>query len=91
LDEFDTHRILRLILDRNLTWRPHIKTVKAKCSKTLNFLRHLAETQRGVDQSTLRREHKMLVQSAVEFRGAARKIQLKNTTRDCVLCSELSV
>jgi hypothetical protein len=40
----NTHRILGLILDRQLTWTPHIKTVKAKCSKRLNLLRHLAGT-----------------------------------------------
>jgi hypothetical protein len=75
----NTHRILGLIMDRQLTWRPHIETMKAKCSKRLNLLRHLAGTQCGVDQSTLLRIHKMLVLLAVEFGSAAnrsaRKIQ----------------
>jgi hypothetical protein len=77
----NTQRILGLILDRQLTWTPHIETVKAKCSKRLNLLRHLAGTQWGADQSTLLRVHKMLVLSAVKFRsaayGLARKTQLK--------------
>jgi hypothetical protein len=81
LEVVNTHRILVLILDRQLTWRPHIETVKAKCSKRLNLLRHLARTQWGVDQSTLLRVHKILVLSAVEFAsvayGSARKTQLK--------------
>jgi hypothetical protein len=82
LEVVDTHRILGLILDRQLTWSPHIKTVKAKCSKRLSLLRHLAGTQWGADQSTLPRVHKMLVLlSAVEFgsaaNGSARKTQLK--------------
>jgi hypothetical protein len=72
---------LGLILDRQLTWRPHIETVKAKCSKRLNLLRHLAGTQWGADQSTQLRVHKILVLSAVEFGsaayGSARKTQLK--------------
>jgi hypothetical protein len=82
LEEFNTHRILGFILDRELTWKPHIETVKAKCSKRLNFLRHLAGTQWRADQLTLLRVHKMLVLSAaVEFGsaayGSARKTQLK--------------
>jgi hypothetical protein len=61
----NTQRILELIiLDRQLTWKSHIETVKAKCSKRLNLLGHLAG-------STLLRVHKMLVLSA------ARKTQLK--------------
>jgi hypothetical protein len=42
LELVNTHRILGLIVDRQLTWRPHIETVKAKCCKRLNLLRHLA-------------------------------------------------
>jgi hypothetical protein len=44
LEVVNTHRILGLILDRQVTWRPHIEKVKAKCSKRLNLLRHLAGT-----------------------------------------------
>jgi hypothetical protein len=47
LEVVDTHRILGLILDIQLTWRPHIETVEAKCSKRLNLLRHLAGTKWG--------------------------------------------
>jgi hypothetical protein len=43
----DTHRKLGLIMNRQLTWRPHIETVKAKGSKRLNLLRHVAGTQLG--------------------------------------------
>jgi hypothetical protein len=76
------HRLLGLILDRQLTWRQHIETVKAKCSKRLSLLKHLAGTQWGeADHSTLLRVHKMLVLSAVQFGsaayGSARKTQLK--------------
>jgi hypothetical protein len=45
LEVVDTHRILVVILDRQLTWRLHIETVKVKCRKRLNFLTHLAGTQ----------------------------------------------
>jgi hypothetical protein len=60
LEVIDTHRILGLILDREL-----------KCSKKLNLLRHLARTQWRAVQSTLLRIHKMLVLLAVEFGSAA--------------------
>jgi hypothetical protein len=49
-----------LILDRQLTWRSHIETVKVKCSKRLNLLRNPAGAQWRADQSTLLRVHKML-------------------------------
>jgi hypothetical protein len=71
LEVVDTHRILGLILDRQLTWRSHIETVKVKCSKRLNLLRNPAGAQWRADQSTLLRVHKMLVLSAVEFASAA--------------------
>jgi hypothetical protein len=81
-ESVDTHRILRLILDRQLTLRPHIGTVKTKRGKRLNLLRHhLAGTQWEADQSTLPKIHKMLFESAMEFGSAAygstRKTQLK--------------
>jgi hypothetical protein len=47
LEVADTLRILGLILDRQLTFRPNTETVKAKFSKRLNLLRHLAGTQKG--------------------------------------------
>jgi hypothetical protein len=69
------------VLDSQLTWRPHIENVKAKCSKRLNILKHIAGTQWGADQSTLIRVHKMLVPSVMEFEsaayGSARRTQLK--------------
>jgi ribonuclease HI len=81
LEVVNTHKILGLTLDSQLTWRPHIENLKAKCSKRLNILKHLAGTQWGADQSTLIRVHKMLVLSAMEFGsaayGSARNTQLK--------------
>jgi hypothetical protein len=71
LEVVGTHRILGLILERQLiTWRPHIETIKPKCRKRLNLLRHLAGTQWGAGQSTLLRVHKMLVLSTVELGSA---------------------
>ena len=46
-------KFLGMIFDRKLNFIPHIKYLKAKCSKALNLLKVLSHTSWGGDRTTL--------------------------------------
>jgi len=46
-------KFLGVVFDRKLSFIPHIKHLKDKCTKALNLLRVLAHTSWGADQETL--------------------------------------
>ena len=46
-------KFLGVIFDRKLSFIPHIKHLKDKCTKALNLLRVLAHSSWGADQATL--------------------------------------
>jgi len=54
-------KFLGIVLDRNLSFIPHIKHLKDKCTKALNLLRVLAHTSWGADQETLLHLYRSLI------------------------------
>ena len=56
-------KFLGLVFDSKLTFLPHIKYLKTKCTKALNLLRVVANTDWGADKKVLLRLYRSLVRS----------------------------
>ena len=74
-------KFLGLIFDSKLSFIPHIKYLKDKCSKALNILRVLSHTDWGADREMLLRLYRSLVRSKLDYGsivyGSARKSYLQ--------------
>ncbi|CAK9795846.1 Probable RNA-directed DNA polymerase from transposon X-element [Anthophora plagiata] len=60
-------RLLGLILDKKMTWTPHMKYLKESCSKRLNILKVLANNSWGADQETLLRTYRAIIRSKLDY------------------------
>lgn len=60
-------RFLGVIFDSRLTWVPHLKDLKAACSKRLSLLRVLSSLSWGADRTILLRLYQSLVQSKLDY------------------------
>ena len=56
-------KFLGIVFDHKLSFIPHIKHLKDKCTKALNLLRVLAHTSWGADQETLLHLYRSLIRS----------------------------
>ena len=76
----DDFKFLGLIFDRNLSFIPHIKYLKAKCLKALNLLKILSHTNWGADRTVLLELYRSLIRSKLDYGsivyGSARKSYL---------------
>jgi len=74
-------KFLGLIFDRKLTFIPHIRHLKDKCTKALSLLRVLARTSWGADQDTLLHLYRSIIRSKLDYGcnvyGSARKSYLR--------------
>ena len=61
------NKFLGLIWDTKLTFEPHVKYLKAKCTKALNILKVLSRTEYGSDKSTLLKLYRSLVRSKLDY------------------------
>ena len=64
-----THRFLGMVLDRQLTWAPHISQLKETCQKDLRVLAVLASKRWAVNADTLRKIYTALIRSKLEYGG----------------------
>ena len=60
-------KFLGVVFDRKLSFIPHIKLLKDKCTKALNLLRVLAHTSWGADQETLLHLYRSLIRSKLDY------------------------
>ena len=60
-------KFLGIIFDRKLSFLPHIRHLKEKCTKALNLLRVVAHTTWGADQQTLTHLYRSLIRSKLEY------------------------
>jgi len=60
-------KFLGVVIDRKLSFIPHIKHLKDKCTKALNLLRVLAHTSWGADQETLLQLYRSLILSKLDY------------------------
>ncbi|MCG8078476.1 MAG: reverse transcriptase-like protein, partial [Candidatus Thiodiazotropha taylori] len=75
-------KFLGVIFDQKLSFIPHIKYLKSKCSKALNLLKVLANTNWGADRYTLLHLYRSLIRSKLDYGsvvyGSARESYLKS-------------
>jgi len=60
-------KFLGVVFDRKLSFIPHIKHLKDKCTKALNLLRVLAHTSWGADRETLLHLYRSLIRSKLDY------------------------
>ena len=60
-------KFLGLMFDSKLTFLPHIKFLKTKCTKALNLLRVIAHTSWGADQQTFLLLYRSLIRSKLDY------------------------
>ena len=60
-------KFLGIIFDRKLSFLPHIRQLKEKCTKALNLLRVVAHTTWGADQQTLIHLYRSLIRSKLDY------------------------
>ena len=61
------HKFLGIILDSKLTFTPHIKHLKEKCTKTMNILKVLSHLSWGSDRTCLLNLYRSLIQSRLDY------------------------
>lgn len=70
-------KFLGIIFDNKLSFIPHIKMLKKKCSKGLNILKVLSKTKWGADMTSLMNLYRTLIRSKLDYGsivyGSARK------------------
>lgn len=75
------HKFLGIILDKKLTFVPHLKELKRKCLKSSNILKVLSHNSWGSDRRCLLRLYNSLVRSRLDYGaivyGSARPSTLK--------------
>jgi len=60
-------KFLGVVFDHKLSFIPHIKHLKDKCTKALNLLQILAHTSCGADQETLLHLYRSLIRSKLDY------------------------
>ena len=60
-------KFLGIIFDKKLSFLPHLRYLKNKCTKALNLLRVVANTSWGADQQTLLHLYRSLVRSKLDY------------------------
>ncbi|GBO37124.1 hypothetical protein AVEN_229721-1 [Araneus ventricosus] len=60
-------RFLGVILDRKLTFLPHVLHLRKKCEKSLNILKVLSKTSWGADRTSLLRIYQAVILSLIDY------------------------
>ena len=60
-------RFLGVELDRKLTYKHHLKSLRLKCMKALNLLKCVARTSYGADRATLLLLYRSLIRSKLDY------------------------
>ena len=63
----ETTKFLGMILDRKLSWKPHIQTLKGEAMRSLNVLRTVSKINYGPDRRTLLRLYWALCKSKIDY------------------------
>ena len=67
IETVKSHRFLGVILDRTLTWKPHITYLKKRCEKDLNMLKIIGSHKWGADLRTLRKVYISIILSKINY------------------------
>lgn len=63
----ETTRFLGLVLDRRLTWLPHLQDLKAVCQRRMSLLRFLSHVSWGADRTILLRLYHSFILSKLDY------------------------
>ena len=63
----EQHKFLGIILDKKLSFIPHIKKLRIKCNKAIQLLRVVAHTEWGADKKTLLKLYRTLVRAKLDY------------------------
>ena len=63
----ESTRYLVLIIDKRLNWKDHVDHLRAKCTSSVNLLKHVSHLSWGADRKTLRRLYTALVQPKLDY------------------------
>ena len=58
---------LGLIIDKRLNWVDHVDHLRAKCTSSVNLIKHVSHLSWGADRKTLQRLYTTLVQSKLDY------------------------
>lgn len=56
-----------MIIDRKLTWKPHIEHILNRCNRGMNFLKSISKTWWGADVSTSLLFHRSYIRSIIDY------------------------
>lgn len=71
LMEVHEKMFLGMLFDRQLTWRPHIKHLKADCVRRLNIIKTLAHQNWGAQEAIILRVYRSLIRSKIDYGSVA--------------------
>lgn len=60
-------KILGMILDKKLTWVPHITKLKTECLNRINIIKALSSTRHGATKTCLIKIYKTIIQSTLDY------------------------
>ena len=60
-------KYLGLIFDSKLTWMPHLRNLKNRCSKAMDILRVVSRQKWGADRTVLLRLYRALIRSKLDY------------------------
>ena len=63
----ESYKHLGVTFDSSLSWKPHIKELRIKCSKVLGLMKHLSHKTWGADRTTLLRLYTSLLKPKIEY------------------------
>ena len=63
----ESTRYLGLIIDKRLNWKNHVDHLRAKCTSSVNLIKHVSHLSWGADRKTLQRLYTILVQSKLDY------------------------
>lgn len=74
----DTQKFLGILLNKKLTFIPHIQQLKMKCMQSLNILKVLSHQSYGTDKTCLLRIFRSLIISKIDYASIVYSLKMLN-------------
>ncbi|XP_041484375.1 uncharacterized protein LOC121430987 [Lytechinus variegatus] len=71
LPQKDEHSFLGVLLDRKLTWRPHINMIVTRAKKKINIMKRLVGTKWGSSYKSLLNFYKVVIRPLLDYAAEA--------------------
>lgn len=60
-------KILGMIFDNKLTWRPHIENLKSECFRRMNIIKAISSASWGADSNVILSTYKAIIRSKLDY------------------------